>query len=312
MKVNCCYSYIKNIIAFFIIFIVLFSTTVRAAISWDQVKEKYKENSAIVNTLSEGELREWKSAIQKKKNELRLLGTSQTNPGQNSQEQMLCDEILGKVNAALAKIEEEKEKEEEKENEGKTEEEIKEDKDEKMKKYNIDQIEEWLLDEDNDSKNLSEEVKTAWKETILNSQKSDSYKTQLVSLLEDSTYTQAQDEVKNYDDTIYEKPENTGSLNAGESLDDVIGDAEQFIGLGTPQYGGNLADFSNTIYNILLSVGVVVAVIVGAVIGVKLMASNIDTKVEAKKLLIPYVVGCVVVFGGFAIWKIVVSVLQGV
>ena len=243
---------------------------------------------------------------------MRLLGTSQTNPGQNSQEQMLCDEILGKVNAALAKIEEEKEKEEEKENEGKTEEEIKEDKDEKMKKYNIDQIEEWLLDEDNDSKNLSEEVKTAWKETILNSQKSDSYKTQLVSLLEDSTYTQAQDEVKNYDDTIYEKPENTGSLNAGESLDDVIGDAEQFIGLGTPQYGGNLADFSNTIYNILLSVGVVVAVIVGAVIGVKLMASNIDTKVEAKKLLIPYVVGCVVVFGGFAIWKIVVSVLQGV
>ena len=41
------------------------------------------------------------------------------------------------------------------------------------------------------------------------------------------------------------------------------------------------------------------------------MASNIDTKVEAKKLLIPYVVGCVVVFGGFAIWKIVVSILQG-
>ena len=43
---------------------------------------------------------------------------------------------------------------------------------------------------------------------------------------------------------------------------------------------------------------------------IKLMASNIDTKVEAKNLLIPYVVGCIVVFGGFGIWKIVVTILQ--
>ena len=54
------------------------------------------------------------------------------------------------------------------------------------------------------------------------------------------------------------------------------------------------------------------AVIVGAIIGIKLMSSGIDTKVEAKKLLIPYLAGCVVVFGGFAIWKIVVTILQQV
>ena len=65
-------------------------------------------------------------------------------------------------------------------------------------------------------------------------------------------------------------------------------------------------------YNILLTIGIVVAVIVGAIIGIKLMSSGIDTKVEAKKLLIPYLAGCVVVFGGFAIWKIVVTILQQV
>ena len=113
-------------------------------------------------------------------------------------------------------------------------------------------------------------------------------------------------------DTIYtSQPHKTDTGDAGESLDDVMNDASDFIGLGEAQYEGDLSQFSNTIYNILLSIGVVVAVIVGAIIGVKLMASNIDTKVEAKKLLIPYVVGCVVVFGGFAIWKIVVSILQG-
>lgn len=113
-------------------------------------------------------------------------------------------------------------------------------------------------------------------------------------------------------DTIYtSQPHKNDTGNAGDSLDDVMNDADEFLGLGEVQYGGDLATFSNTIYNILLSIGVIVAVIVGAIIGVKLMASNIDTKVEAKKLLIPYVVGCVVVFGGFAIWKIVVSILQG-
>ena len=113
-------------------------------------------------------------------------------------------------------------------------------------------------------------------------------------------------------DTIYtSQPHKTDTGDAGDSLDDVMNDADEFIGLGETQYADNLDEFSNTIYNILLSIGTIVAVIVGAIIGVKLMASNIDTKVEAKKLLIPYVVGCVVVFGGFAIWKIVVSILQG-
>ena len=113
-------------------------------------------------------------------------------------------------------------------------------------------------------------------------------------------------------DTIYtSQPHNTGTGNSGESIDDVIKDADKFVGLGETQYKDNLDEFSNTIYNILLAIGVSVAVIVGAFIGVKLMASNIETKVEAKELLIPYVVGCVVVFGGFGIWKLVVTILQG-
>ena len=34
-------------------------------------------------------------------------------------------------------------------------------------------------------------------------------------------------------------------------------------------------------------------------------------KAEAKKALVPYAIGCAVVFGSFTIWKIVVTVLQG-
>lgn len=133
-----------------------------------------------------------------------------------------------------------------------------------------------------------------------------------LDILEENGADHGRGSVGSGSDTIYtSQPHKTDTGDAGDSLDDVMNDADEFIEQGQVQYEGDLSQFSNTIYNILLSIGIIVAVIVGAIIGVKLMASNIDTKVEAKKLLIPYVVGCVVVFGGFAIWKIVVTILQG-
>ena len=72
-----------------------------------------------------------------------------------------------------------------------------------------------------------------------------------------------------------------------------------------------MQNFSKTIYNILFTVGVFVAVIMGGIIGIKLMVSSASEKADVKKLLVPYVVGCVVVFGGFGIWKLVVTILQG-
>ena len=131
---------------------------------------------------------------------------------------------------------------------------------------------------------------------------------------EGSIASQLYDRTYGVKDTIYtSQPEKESNENAGESLDDVINDANSFVNKGQTldSVNSNLQEFSNTIYNILLAIGVSVAVIVGAFIGVKLMASNIETKVEAKQLLIPYVVGCVVVFGGFGIWKLVVTILQG-
>lgn len=73
-----------------------------------------------------------------------------------------------------------------------------------------------------------------------------------------------------------------------------------------------MADFSNSIYNILFSVGVVIAVIVGMILGIKLMLAPVGERAEAKKMLVPYVVGCAVVFGAFGIWKLVVTILQAI
>ena len=92
----------------------------------------------------------------------------------------------------------------------------------------------------------------------------------------------------------------------------MINDEDTFINTGTAQYNQeSMQNFSKTIYNILFTVGVFVAVIMGGIIGIKLMVSSASEKADVKKLLVPYVVGCVVVFGGFGIWKLVVTILQG-
>ena len=67
---------------------------------------------------------------------------------------------------------------------------------------------------------------------------------------------------------------------------------------------------SNTLYNILLVTGILIALIVGMILGIKFIMGGIEEKAEIKTMIIPYIVGCVVVFGAFTIWKIVVDILQ--
>ena len=99
-----------------------------------------------------------------------------------------------------------------------------------------------------------------------------------------------------------------------DGIDDVISDSDSFVNLGTDEKvtTSNLQAFSRNIYNILLTLGIAVAVISGIIIGIKYMLGTAEEKEDIKGLLIPYIVGCVIIFGSFAIWKLVVTILQGV
>ncbi len=69
-----------------------------------------------------------------------------------------------------------------------------------------------------------------------------------------------------------------------------------------------LEDTSNYIYNILLSIAIMVAIIVAMILGIQFMAASADEKAKVKEAFLPFVVGCIVVFGAFTIWKIAVNV----
>lgn len=58
------------------------------------------------------------------------------------------------------------------------------------------------------------------------------------------------------------------------------------------------------LYNLFLMAGIVIAVIIGAFLGIKFMTEGIEGKAKIKEALIPFCIGCIVIFGAFGIWRI--------
>ena len=115
---------------------------------------------------------------------------------------------------------------------------------------------------------------------------------------------------------IYKQPSKEARDDTYEDgLEQSMTDADKFIEDGSNDKIDDLSNFQKQfgdIYNIVLQIGVGLAVIVGIVLGVKFILSSVEGKAEVKKMLITYVVSCVVIFGSFGIWKIVVTILQTV
>lgn len=97
-------------------------------------------------------------------------------------------------------------------------------------------------------------------------------------------------------------------------LQDIMNRAEGFVKNG--ENGGNvinndaLKEGSNTLYNVLLVIGIAVAFIWGIVLGIQFITGSLGEKADVKKNLIVYLVGCVIIFGAFGIWKLLLQLLE--
>lgn len=96
---------------------------------------------------------------------------------------------------------------------------------------------------------------------------------------------------------------------AVDSIDDVISGGDSFLGAADEEKLDNekMKSASSVIYNVLLSLGVIIAVIIATVLGIQYMLAGADSKAKVKESMIPFVIGCVVVFGAFGIWKVIVT-----
>lgn len=96
---------------------------------------------------------------------------------------------------------------------------------------------------------------------------------------------------------------------------DWASDAESFLKASEGQDIGidetKLNEASSDIYNALTSLGMIISVIVGLILGINFMMASADDKAKVKEELMPYVVGCIVIFGAFGIWKLVINTFNG-
>lgn len=110
--------------------------------------------------------------------------------------------------------------------------------------------------------------------------------------------------------------------NAANYWDEIFSKGNEFLEEGQQQQQNSkgqtvideekLQKLSSKLYSILFTFGVSLSVIVGAMMGIKLMCGSIEQKAKVKEMLIPYVIGCIVVFGAFGIWRIVITVLSNI
>ena len=102
------------------------------------------------------------------------------------------------------------------------------------------------------------------------------------------------------------------NVSNASTLGDIISGSENFISVATEQKinESNLKDVSNTLYNVLLVLAIIVSVIVGICMGIKFVTAGAEGKADMKQAFVPYIIGNVVVFGAFGIWRIVVIVLN--
>lgn len=99
------------------------------------------------------------------------------------------------------------------------------------------------------------------------------------------------------------------------SLSDAIGGADDFINAGVKDQSpaiseDNLQGMSDMLYNALLVIATIIAVIVGLVIAIQFMTGSVGERAKIKETLVPYIAGCIVIFGAFGIWKLVVNILS--
>ena len=75
---------------------------------------------------------------------------------------------------------------------------------------------------------------------------------------------------------------------------------------------GGLATKAGQVMGMIRNVAVIASVIILMVLGVKYMLGSVEEKAEYKKTMMPYVIGCFLVFGITNILAIIVDITSGI
>ena len=101
-------------------------------------------------------------------------------------------------------------------------------------------------------------------------------------------------------------------INYVNAVDEIFKDGDNFLSAGDEPEKAidttKLEETSKKIYKTLLTIAICVSVLVGAALGIQFMLGSVEGKVKVQEALVPYIVGCFVVFGAFTIWSIAINI----
>lgn len=101
---------------------------------------------------------------------------------------------------------------------------------------------------------------------------------------------------------------------ADTTIGGIVKDANEFLQGGldavNPLNPDALESESKLLYNVLLIIGIAVALIWGLVLAIQFITGSIGEKADVKKNLIVYVIGCIIIFGAFGIWSALLQMLE--
>ena len=104
------------------------------------------------------------------------------------------------------------------------------------------------------------------------------------------------------------------AYSADTTIGGIVKDANEFLQGGldavNPLNPDALESGSKLLYNVLLIIGIAVALIWGLVLAIQFITGSIGEKADVKKNLIVYVIGCIIIFGAFGIWSALLQMLE--
>lgn len=98
------------------------------------------------------------------------------------------------------------------------------------------------------------------------------------------------------------------------AIGDIMGEGKGFLDASNGENSvinePALKGASNSIFNTLLAIAIIIAVIVAMILGIQFMVAAADEKAKIKEALMPFVAGCIIVFGSFTVWRVFIDIGQ--
>jgi len=104
---------------------------------------------------------------------------------------------------------------------------------------------------------------------------------------------------------------NQGKETAGKGQIAIEDEEGNKTYIETPK-SSEITTIINNIYNIVFPLGVAVTVIVGGALGIKFMMASVEDRAKIKESLVPYIAGCIAIYGAFGIWKLAITVFSSI